>query len=381
MPTVLQLIKRYSGNAPLLNNMISRPESGIRTVVCYLSGEPDGNNAMDDIAAHTEYCQLAPKSINWTRPSTLRAVAALIDQHNADLVVCQMRRMIPLGVMAGALATRSPQVIGVLHGIVGGRVGALRKLINFFVYRRLARLVSVSETGVGDILQHNPALDRAKVVAVPNGIDCRPFLAPSPITREQLWGEFGQRRFVFVMVGRLAPVKNHRKVLLALQQLAKQRNDVRLAVVGSGPLNAELKALARELNLDQHVWFTGRRTDVPDILQHADCYLMPSLREGLPLALMEAMASGCCVITSRVKGMGELVPDEKYGYWVEPESVASIVHAMQRAVTASPEQRAELGRNARQRILDNYTAEHMAARYEKLYRDILKDSEPVGTAS
>ncbi|MGQ9427144.1 glycosyltransferase family 4 protein [Gilvimarinus sp. F26214L] len=369
--TVLQLNKIYRFDAPLINNMVKPDSKDFRTVTCYLSGKPDGRNGMEQRAAQTVYCRIPLKQVNWRNRETIRRVAAIIDEYEVDLVVCQYRRSIPIGVLAAMLSKRKPKVIAILHGIVGGKVGWGRKLVNFFAFRKLAKVVSVSEAGVADILKLNIALDPGKVTAIPNGLDCEPFLAPSRVDRENLFPKFGPQDFIFVMVGRLAPVKNHQGVLRAFAALAGDFPQARLAIVGTGPMEAEIRRSIAALDLKDRVQLLGYRTDVPDILKNADAYLMPSFREGFGLALAEAMVCRLPVITSRTGGMRELVPGERYGLLVDPNSVESIAVAMRRVMQNHPEKNRTIGDNARRRVLENFTAERMADDYEALYRSVL----------
>lgn len=369
--TVLQLNKIYKANAPLINNMVKPDSTDFRTIACYLAGDSDGRNDMEARAAKTIYCGLSKKLVRWTRRATVNRVAEIIDQNEVDLVVCQFRRSIPIGVLAARRSRRKPRVVGVLHGIVGGKVGLGLRLVNFFAFRGLANIVSVSRAGMADIIRMNPGLDPRKLVAIPNGLDCGPFLAPPSGTRETVLPGCPREDFVFAMVGRLAPVKNHSAVLQAVARLRDEFPRLRLVIVGRGPLEAVLKAQVAKLKLADRVDFLGYRTDVPEILKQVDAYLMPSFREGFGLALAEAMVSGLPVIASGRGGMLELVPDRRYGLLVEPDSVESIASAMAELLSNSPQQNRELGERARARILEHYTAEKMAEAYEALYRQVL----------
>ena len=368
---ILQLIKYYKGNAPLLNSMVKPDSEELSTVVCYLGGSDDGLNQMENVAAKTVYCNIPKRKINWTRSKTLKRLVQIIDQNHIDLVVCQFRRTIPIGVIAAGLSTRKPKVIAVLHGIVGGKVGWGRKLVNYFVFKRLAKIVSVSEYGIEDIVRLNLGLARENIVAIQNGLVCQPFLSKSTRTRSELFPSLPDNAFIFAMVGRLAPVKNHVRVLHAFRKVIDREAQAYLLMAGTGPLETQLKTIVEEEGLQRNVIFLGFRRDVPDILHNIDAYLMPSLREGLPMALMEAMVCGLPVITSETTGMRELIPDETLGYLLNPNSIESIANTMLDVIASKEGERCARGQRARARILENFTATAMANRYENLYREIL----------
>ncbi len=369
---ILQLIKYYKSNAPLINDMARSHSGEFETVACYLGGYDDGKNQMNDAAKKVIYKEIPKKRLYWSSWSTIKALATVIDENDIDLVVCQFRRTIPIGVAAIFLSKRKPKVIAVLHGIVGGKNSFPRKVINFFTYRRLDKIVSVSEFGVVDIITQNIRLTTDKISAIPNGLNCEGFDQSAAMTRSELFPAYQENNFVFVMVGRLAPVKNHVRVLHAMVKLKAVEPNVRLVIAGKGPVENQLKILIDELDLTSNVELLGYRKDIPSLLKVVDAYLMPSAREGLPMALMEAMVSSVPVVTSDKAGMRELVPDESLGYLVDPDSIDSIYQGMLKAVRDTPESKQQKIKNARQRILEKYSNGVMMEKYEKLYRDILK---------
>ncbi len=366
---VLQLLKKYESNAPLINNMVKKDSAEVNTYACYLSGEPGGND-MDTIAKKVFYCRIRKKDNNWNKLSTLKKVAKIIDENSIDVVVCQFRRPIPIGVLAAALSKRKPKVVGVLHGIVGGKVGVVRKLINYFVYRRLAKLISVSNNGIADIMKHNVGLRADSIVAVQNGLDCQRFLLPRTEARVDIVKEIEADDFVFAMIGRLAPVKNHVRLIHAFNAVAASMPEAKLLIVGSGPLEAQLKSIVAELPTRSQIKFLGYREDIPALLKCIDVYLMPSAREGLPMALMEAMVSGVPVITSDRGGMKEVVGDTKCGYLIDPDSIDNMAAALSKMLAHSATEREAMGNNAKTRILENFTAEKMADAYETIYKQV-----------
>ncbi|MGI1679677.1 MAG: glycosyltransferase family 4 protein [Cellvibrionaceae bacterium] len=370
---VLQLIKTYKSNAPLLNSMAKSPSGEFTTVACYLSGTDDGKNGMHAVAEKVIYSQIRKSKLYWTSWSTLKHVAKIIDDNDIDLVVCQFRRPIPIGALSALISKRKPKVVGILHGIVGGDNGIARKLANWIIYSFVSRLISVSNEGTKDIIRSNIGLTSDKVVPVPNGIQCERFLTDPQIPPETLFPNFYQGDFTFLMVGRLAPKKSHVVVLHAFAELLKFHENAKLLIAGTGPVEQQLRSLIDELGLLDNVSLLGFRDDVPALLHACDVFLMPSLREGLPLALMEAMVTGTPVITSDVIGMRELVPDESFGYLADPTSISSVVIAMKQSITDAADTRVARGEKAKQRILEKHTEKVMLENYESLYKEALSE--------
>ncbi len=374
--TLLQVVKSYKGSYPLFNAMLPRDGKKVRTIVCYLSGKPDGKNSVDTLADRTIYLELDKKAINWTQPGTVRALAKLIDEENVDLLACQLRRTISIGVCAALLAHRKPPVIGVLHGIVNGKVSPSRRLLNWFVFKRLTKLVCVSQTCAEDLVAMNWNLDATKVMTIQNGIDQTPYLIePSsmPATasnKDILFGEQLSGKRLFGTIGRLCEVKNYRRFIEAFALACENNTNIALVLIGTGPMEQELKELVTSLNIDEQVLFLGYRKDIPSLLQNLDVFALPSLREGISLALLEAMASGLPVLTSNRSGMKEVVSDSSCGWLIEPEDSQSMAEVITFIARETPEQLAIIGDNARQRVLKKFHAERMTSDYEALYNDI-----------
>lgn len=122
--------------------------------------------------------------------------------------------------------------------------------------------------------------------------------------------------FILLSVGELSERKNHKVIIQAVAKSKEKR--IKYLIVGKGELEHELKNLAKELGVEDRIRLLGYRTDVNEILSAIDAFVFPSLQEGLPVALMEAMAAGKPVICSKIRGNVDLIEDSKGGYLVQP---------------------------------------------------------------
>ena len=118
--------------------------------------------------------------------------------------------------------------------------------------------------------------------------------------------------YVFLLsVGELSDRKNHVVVIEAMKQLIQRHPQLRYFICGQGEKKQELQQLIRKYHLEDHVKLLGFRTDVAELCQAADVFVFPSKQEGLPVALMEAMACGVPVVCSRIRGNTDLIQEEK----------------------------------------------------------------------
>lgn len=203
-----------------------------------------------------------------------------------------------------------------------------------------------------------------KTMVIPNGVgnmDRRQF--PRPPEMREDW-------FNLVVVGRLDTVKGHHLAVKAVAA-GDLSADVHLHIVGVGPRESELRALAESLGIAPRVHMLGFRRNVYDYIAHCQALLMPSLHEGLPYALLEAMALGIPIIASRVGGLAEVMQDENTGLLVLSGDAKVLAQAIHR-LHDDPELRSRLGDQARRLQQARYSLEAMTKSYLAIYRRLLK---------
>jgi len=176
------------------------------------------------------------------------------------------------------------------------------------------------------------------------------------------------------MVARLAPRKGVEVFLQAARLILQECPRTRFLVAGDGPLWPELKKLAEELGLDGRLFFTGRLTEAAGLMSFLDVFVLPSRQEGLPLALLEAMARARPVVASRTGGIPEVLTDGT-GIMVPPGDApalaAQVVRLLDDRTLAD-----QMGRAARQRVLSRFGADRMQEETAALYRRILAGESP-----
>jgi len=178
--------------------------------------------------------------------------------------------------------------------------------------------------------------------------------------RHEVRAELGVRENtpVIFMVGRLALQKNYPLFLRVMAQLREANPDLIGLVAGQGPLQAELQSLAGSLGLTEGVRFLGPRDDIPDLMVAADIVVLTSDWEGFPNTLLEAMWLERPVVATDVGGCREVVDDGETGFLVPPGDGEALVAACQRLLD-EPVLRERMGAAGRQRVLDQFTAEHL----------------------
>jgi glycosyltransferase involved in cell wall biosynthesis len=215
-----------------------------------------------------------------------------------------------------------------------------------------------------------------KIVMIPNGHSLG---SPARITRDErsrFCEELGLHPDgLFVLsVGRLTEQKGHTYLLDTIPAILEQFPDTVFAIAGDGPLRAELEAKAIQLGISHSVRFLGTRSDVPELLQMADVFVLPSLWEGLPIALLEAMGAGLPVIATRVEGVEEIIVDGENGLLVPPTDCESLKIAVL-GMLAHPDLRVNLGAAGRALVESAYSLDQMGKRYEDLFLRLLESKQ------
>jgi glycosyltransferase involved in cell wall biosynthesis len=178
-------------------------------------------------------------------------------------------------------------------------------------------------------------------------------------------------------VGRLEPIKGYPLLLDALARLKREGVRFTLEMVGSGKMDADLRARAAALDLADRVTFTGpvSQEDMPKVFDRADAMIVSSFMEGVPVVLMEAMAKELVVISTAVGGVPELVDHGVSGLIVPPGSVDALASAIRTLATDLP-RLGSMRRAAREKILREFTVEHVADQMAELFRAHLPSPTP-----
>jgi glycosyltransferase involved in cell wall biosynthesis len=307
------------------------------------------------------------------RPYSLacvRSLAAAFRRHDISVAHSHEFSLAVYGSLASRLA-------GVPHVITmhGGRYYANRLRRRAAMRAAIAlssRTVAVSSS-VAAHLGLDLGIRRSRIATIPNGVR---YVEPQRITlRDELRLSSADR--LIVSVGNLYPVKGHRFLIEALALLGDWHPNVHLAISGRGALAEPLTELAQALGLGPRVHLIGLRSDVAAVLAASDLFALPSLSEGLPLALLEAMFSRRAIVASDVGEVGIALANGHAGLLVEPGNAASLARALHRLLS-DDHLAGQLAERAQHRAAAEYDVSRMVQRYSETYLEVLQRSETKG---
>jgi glycosyltransferase involved in cell wall biosynthesis len=233
------------------------------------------------------------------------------------------------------------------------------------------KFIAVSETMAAQVKEwyHYP---KSKVDVIYNGVDTNRF-KPSKsknLSKKQLG--LNPKKLVIGMICRLDPDKGHLFFLEAIKMLYK-KYDIQWVIVGDGPeiYKKQIKEIAEKLGIEDYVNFLGVRRDVPNLLQAFDCFVLPTLREGFPISVLEAMSSGCAVIVSDFPSNLELVTNNKTGLIFPMKNSMELKNKIE-ILVKNKKLRLELGSSARKMALKKFSLKLNVKKIESLYEKIWK---------
>ena len=243
-----------------------------------------------------------------------------------------------------------------------------------FKYRPYRAIVAISRA-VEAQLTGSAGLDETRIRRIPSAVNPHEFL-PDRTARARLLAEFAlpEDAFVAAVSAQLIKRKGHDVLLACLPELVRRHPELRVVCFGDGPLKRWLRRRVDALGLGRHVQLAGFRSNLPSLLPGVDVLVHPARREGLGVALLEAMSSGVPVVASAVGGIVDVVETEVEGLLVPPDDPAELGVALERII-GDPRLRKRIGIAGRARVQREFSVELMAKRYLDLYREILMGTE------
>jgi glycosyltransferase involved in cell wall biosynthesis len=267
-----------------------------------------------------------------------------------------------------SLFCKNVKVMCLMHGL--NRCRNWRRKLFFSLFgKRVDRFIGCSSRVAEDIKKY-PGVREDQVVSIANSTDYEKHAGVEFDPKARSEFGFYDDDFVFINVGRLVETKGLEYLLEAFEMVAKERPQARLLIVGSGRLREHLEQSAPD-----GVVFAGFRRDVTRLMKAGDCFVLSSIREGMPLVIFEAMSAGIPVVTTNT-GAAEQVegPDgEKYGFLCPIADSRSLAAAMKEAMDMTPVRRDDLVRKAARRVEKEYShaaaVENLKNLYQKVYEE------------
>ena len=346
-------------------------EQGWETWVC---SRNYFDNPKDCVIPHCDHYIDIPFERNPLNPGNVKAYRMLrkiVEKEQFDLIYCHT----PVGAMLARLAGISARKKGtkVIYMAHGFHFYSGAPFLNWILYYPVEKFLSRFTDGLITINQEDyrraQKFHAGKTILIPGvGIDLDKFQKKEP-TRQEIRNKLGipERKIILMSVGELTKRKNHMAVIEALACLKEY--DILYVVCGDGPMKARLRARAEELGVRERVKLLGFRKDIAELHKMADIFVFPSLQEGLPVALMEAMASGLPIVASRIRGNEDLIQNNRGGYLVKAQDSKQLAEAISKMIK-NPEQRDKMEKRNLE-IIKHYGQNAVLQKMKEFFNEIV----------
>lgn len=242
-----------------------------------------------------------------------------------------------------------------------------------FVYSILYRLGALWVDGfiavsrdVKNSIEYNIGKVESKIFIIQNGVDLTKY--ESPVNREPILHKLGihERDKILSVVGMLKEQKGHCYLIDAISKVIPRFANIQILIIGDGELRPQLESQVVGLKLCNNIHFLGLRDDVPNLLAISDFFVLPSLWEGLPMALVEAMACSLPIVATEVSGSQDVIVHGKNGLLVQPGNSLDLARAIL-CLLSNPSEAASMGEAAKQHVESFYNAQKQAQEHLVLY--------------
>lgn len=308
-----------------------------------------------------------------------RSLVEIVQRYEINVIQTHLLRMLDFLVLTLRRNPGKPLVFWTVHS----QQFALRKdqLPRFhwllkpkrFAHRWMYRLASRWANGfiavsdeVGEAVHEEIGPEKSKVTVILNGVDTRRY--PANVDRMEIRTQLGfnDDDRLLAVVGTLKEQKGHRYIIQAGTEILVKHPDLHFLLIGDGPLRQELETQVAEAALEEQIHFLGNRSDVPDLLAACDYFALPSLWEGLPMALIEAMASCLPIVATQVSGTQRAVIHMECGLLVPSGDSGELAGAIE-VLLSHPERALAMGKAARERVEKCYSARAQAVSHIALF--------------
>ena len=268
-----------------------------------------------------------------------------------------------------ALSNSNIRWVVTSHGRRSGIKLSLYHLLNTYITRRADRIVAVSKEIVNKMKL--AGVDSTKITLIENGVSLNRFQnkIDSNSIRESLRIKKGVP--VVGVVGALTEEKGHSYLLKAIPMVVQRFPETAFLLVGDGRERPYLESMASKLGIADSVIFAGMRNDIPEILSMLDAFVLPSLDEGLPIALLEAQAAKVPVVATSVGAIPDVLEDGVTGILIPPKDPQAIADAMIK-ILSDKKLATEIAQKGFERVRDHFSSEKMGEKYITIYKELIE---------
>jgi len=360
---------RRGGTEIMTTRLVSHMSSAFQNEFCFLMKKGPIGEELEHEGFKVYYL---PLTNPWAIPTVALRLYRLLRANRYDILHLYGLKANSLGRILGRLSGHRRILGGLRNKYPSGITKSWTLWLDRMTFGLSLGYVSNSQAAIDFLTAHG--YDRREFWLIHNGIDIASFYMRFEAEKEEIKREYDLPldKLIITCIANLQLQKGHKYLIRALRELKNKALDFLTLLVGDGPLRGELEKLVRGLGLEEQVHFLGSRDreEIPKILAITDIFVLPSLWEGLPTAVIEAMAAGCPVVATAVGGTPEVVMDRETGFLInsrDPEALAQKIALLLK----DSQLRQKMGEAGMRRIEEHFTLEKMVQNYEALYKNLM----------
>lgn len=361
------------GTEIMTARLVTNMSPAFRNELCFLGKRGPVGEELEHKGFKVYYLPLASP---WALPMVALRLYRLLRTNRYDILHLYGLKANLLGRILGRLTGHNKILGGLRSEYPSGVKKSWTLWLDRLTFGLSLGYVSNSQAAIDFLTAHG--YDRGKFWLIHNGIDIKPFYERSEKEKERIKQEYRlpYNKAIITCVANLRPPKSHEYLIRALYEVKKERLDFIALFVGDGPLRENLRKIVLKLELNEKVRFLGSRDqeEIPKILAITDIFVLPSLWEGLPTAIIEAMTAGCPVVATAVGGTPELVINGKTGFLVDSCDSEALAREIAKLLK-NPQLCETMGEAGAKRIEEHFTLEKIVQNYETLYRNLMDREE------
>jgi len=307
-------------------------------------------------------------------PGAIFQLPKLIKKHNIHLIHVE-GRLFPISYVSAILNElifKRPMIVSAQGRLEVGITGLIENVFDIIItkpiYQKLKKIICVSESLKKRLLRFK--IREEKLFVIPNGVDISKFtrIKSTNLLDSYISEKNNIKKVVFV--GRLDVQKGVKYLIKAIPRVLKEYKKVHFFILGNGNLEKELKKLARTLNILTNITFleTIRLEKMPEFYSSADIFCLPSLHEGFPLSIAEALSIGLIIVASSTEGIPEAIMENRNGFLVEPRNISQLADKLLKALNLNDLEISKIQKNNINLAKSTYSWENIVRQIERVYR-------------
>lgn len=341
----------------ILQEAIGMRERGYRILIAA------EKNSMLFLKALNQGFEVFPVHFSKYNPFSFLKVKSLIEKEKVDIVNTHSSKDSWISTIAAKIASNKPKIIRTRHVSTPIK----KTILNQLIYNILPDIIITTGEEIRKNMINNNEFNPGKILSIPTGVDLERF------NPEKIKPAFNIKEFTIGTIGVLRSWKGHIYLLESIPLILNHISNIKVFIIGDGPQRENIQNHIKKLNIDKWIVITGHREDIPEVLASLDVVVHPSYaNEGIPQAILQAMAMKKAIIATDVGSIKEIIKDKVIGLLIQPKNVKQLAESII-LLYKNPVLRNSIAENGRKLVENKFSLKKMLDEIANVYKKLLSD--------